>query len=110
MHIHTHKFIHIHMTIFFLLFWNPQASAPITSGTHIDGGTVIRKPGSAWLEGTLAMDHGMNGKRIHMQAGFDALNSRGGLPARAGQHKPVDLFCAGKGVPYRRVFWPFSWQ
>ena len=28
------------------------ASAPITSGTHTDGGAVIRKPGSAWLEGT----------------------------------------------------------
>jgi len=27
------------------------ASTPITS-THTDGGAVIRKPGSAWLEGT----------------------------------------------------------
>jgi len=31
-----------------------------------DGGAVIRKPRSAWLEGTPAMDHGMNGKRMHM--------------------------------------------
>jgi len=45
---------------FFFLVWNPQASAPITSlaGTHTDGGAVIRKPGSAWLEGTPAMDLG----------------------------------------------------
>ena len=27
----------------FFLVWNPQASAPITSGTHTDGGAVIRK-------------------------------------------------------------------
>ena len=40
--------------IFFLVS-NPQASAPITSGTHTDGGAVIRKPGSAWLEGTPAI-------------------------------------------------------
>jgi len=31
------------------------ASTPITSGTHTDGGAVIRKPGSAWLEGTPAI-------------------------------------------------------
>jgi len=30
----------------------------MTSGTHTDGGAVIRKPGSAWLEGTPAMDLG----------------------------------------------------
>jgi len=35
---------------------------PITAGTGTDGGAAIRKPGSAWLEGTLAMDNGMNGK------------------------------------------------
>ena len=40
------------------MVWNPQASAPMTSGTHTDGGAVIRKPGSAWLEGTPAMDLG----------------------------------------------------
>jgi len=34
------------------------ASAPITSGTHTDGGAVIRMPGSAWLLGTPAMDLG----------------------------------------------------
>jgi len=45
---------------------NPQASAPITSGTHTDGGAVVRTPKSVWLEGTPAMDHGMNGKRIHI--------------------------------------------
>jgi len=48
------------------LVWNPQSSAPITSGTHTDGGAVRRKPGSAWFEGTPAIDHGMNGKRVHM--------------------------------------------
>jgi len=52
----------------FFLVWNPQASAPISSGTHIDRGVVTRLPGSAWLEGTPAMDHGMNGKRTHMQS------------------------------------------
>ena len=31
------------------------ASTPITSGTHTDGGAVIRKPRSAWLEGTPAI-------------------------------------------------------
>ena len=38
--------------------WNPQVSAPITSETHTGGGAVIRKPGSAWLEGTPAIDLG----------------------------------------------------
>jgi len=32
---------------FFVFVWNPQASAPITSGTNTDGGAVMRKPGSA---------------------------------------------------------------
>jgi len=32
------------------------ASTPITSGMHTDGGAVIRKPGSAWLEGTPAIN------------------------------------------------------
>jgi len=50
---------------FFFLVWDPQASAPITSETHTDRGAVIRKPGSAWLEGTPAMDHRINGKHIH---------------------------------------------
>ena len=44
--------------MYFFLVWNPQASAPMTSGTHTDGGAVTRKPGSAWLEGTPAMDLG----------------------------------------------------
>ena len=30
---------------------------------HTYGDAVIRKPGSAWLEGTPAMDHRINGKR-----------------------------------------------
>jgi len=29
---------------------------------------VIRKPGSAWLEGTPAMNHSINGKCIHMKS------------------------------------------
>ena len=36
-------------------FWIHTASAPIKSGTHTDGGAVIRKTGSAWLEGTPAI-------------------------------------------------------
>jgi len=48
----------------FVFVWNPQASTPITSGTHTDGGAVIRKPGSPWLEDsaiqdTPTMDHGV---------------------------------------------------
>jgi len=35
------------------------ASAPRTAGTSIDGGAVTREPGSAWLEGISAMDHGL---------------------------------------------------
>jgi len=35
----------------------------LTSETHTDGGAVIRKPGSAWLEGTPAIDRRINGKR-----------------------------------------------
>jgi len=31
------------------------ASALSTAETHTDGGAVIRKPGSAWLEGTPAI-------------------------------------------------------
>ena len=46
----------------------PQIFAPSTARTHTDGGVVIRKPGSAWLEGTPTMDHGMNGKRTHIQS------------------------------------------
>ena len=34
--------------------------------TSTGGGAVIREPGSAWLEGTPAMDHAINGKRTHM--------------------------------------------
>ena len=38
--------------VFFFWFGIHTASTPITSGAYIDGGAVIRKPGSAWLEGT----------------------------------------------------------
>jgi len=42
---------------FFVFFWFSihTTSTPITSRTHTDGGAVIRKPGSAWLEGTPAI-------------------------------------------------------
>ena len=49
---------------FFFGFWIHTVSAPITSGTHTDGGVTIRKLGSDWLLGTPAVDHGMNGNRI----------------------------------------------
>jgi len=41
----------------FFWFWIHTASAPSTAGTHTDGGAVIRKPGSAWLKGTPAMEN-----------------------------------------------------
>ena len=40
---------------FFFWFEIHTARTPITAGTHADGGAVIRKPGSAWLEGTPAI-------------------------------------------------------
>ena len=52
--------------IFWFWFWIHTASAPNTAGTSTDGGAVIRKPGSAWLEGTSAMDRRINSRRIHM--------------------------------------------
>jgi len=42
----------------FFEFCHHTASAPITSGTSHRWGAVIRKPGSAWLEGIPAMDLG----------------------------------------------------
>jgi len=57
-------FAAIHLLFFFI--WNPQVGAPMTAGTHTHEGAVIRKPRSAWLEGTPAMDHGMNCKRIYL--------------------------------------------
>jgi len=39
---------------YFFWFWIHTASVQSTAGTSTDGGTVIRKPGSAWLEGTPA--------------------------------------------------------
>ena len=50
------------------LFCRHTASAPITAGMHTGGGAVIGKPGSAWFEGTPAMDHKEHGKRIHVQS------------------------------------------
>jgi len=41
--------------VFVFWFVIHTASTPITSGTHTDEGAVIRKPGSAWLEGTPAI-------------------------------------------------------
>jgi len=46
---------------FFFWFWIHTASAPITSGTHLNGGAVTRKPG--WLEGTPELDLGLQGTR-----------------------------------------------
>jgi len=46
----NHKF-----AIFFFGFSIHTACAPIAAGSHADGGAVIRKPGSAWLEGTAAI-------------------------------------------------------
>jgi len=46
-----------HQTFFFG-FESTQLARQITSRTHKDGGAVIKKPGSAWLEGTPAMDLG----------------------------------------------------
>ena len=39
----------------FSWFWIHTASTPSTSGTHTDGGAVIRKARAAWLEGTPAI-------------------------------------------------------
>jgi len=48
--------LHKHCNSFwFFWFEIHTTSTPITSGTHTDGGAVIRKPGSAWLEGTPAV-------------------------------------------------------
>ena len=50
----------------FFLFGFESTLLARQAGTKTDGDAVTRKPGSAWLEGTPAMDHGINGKRIHM--------------------------------------------
>ena len=60
--------VHAEHSIFFFGVLIHTASAPSTAGTSTDGGAVISKPGSAWLEGNPSMDHGMNVKRIHMQS------------------------------------------
>jgi hypothetical protein len=64
------------------MVWNPQASAPITSGTHTDGKSSLEAPGSkavpqlevfcvlfydCCFEGDIRI-HGMNGKRTHRQS------------------------------------------
>ena len=41
--------------IIFFWFEIHTASTPIKSGMHTDAGAVIRKPGSAWLEGIPAI-------------------------------------------------------
>jgi len=58
----TYLFVHVFYCVFdefqvFFFFWLEihTTSTPITSGTHTDGGAVIWKPGSAWLEGTHAV-------------------------------------------------------
>jgi len=53
--------------IYFLVL-NPQASAPSTAETGTGGGAIIRKPRSAWLEGTPANGSWKNGKRIYMKS------------------------------------------
>ena len=51
---------------FFFWFWIHTASETSTAETHTDGGAVIRKPRSAWLEGTPAMDHRAIGKNTRV--------------------------------------------
>jgi len=53
--------------VIFFWFWIHAASAPSTAGTSTGGSAVIRKPRSAWFEGTLANGRWENGKRIHMK-------------------------------------------
>jgi len=48
-----------------IFFWGLDPH-PSTSGTSTCGGVVMRKPASAWLEGTPAMEQRKNGKRGHM--------------------------------------------
>ena len=50
------------LPFFFLVVESTQLARQL----HTDGGAVIRQPGSAWLEGTPAMENQMNGKRVHM--------------------------------------------
>jgi len=54
--------------LIYFLGLNPQASAPSTVGTSTGGGAIIRKPRSAWLEGTSANGSWKNGKSIHMKS------------------------------------------
>jgi len=49
------RFVETFVVVF---FGHHTASAPITAGTPHRWGAVIRKPGSARLEGTPAMDLG----------------------------------------------------
>jgi len=50
--------VFIPSAFWYFWFWIHTASAPSTAGTSTGGGAVIRKPGSASLEGTPTMDLG----------------------------------------------------
>jgi len=53
--------------VFFLVVvLSPRSSRANYIRSGYRWGAVIKKPGSAWLEGTLAMDLGLKGKRIYM--------------------------------------------
>jgi len=73
------------------------ASAPITAGTHTDGGAVIRKPGSTWLEGTPAMDLG------HMNVALKWMYLRAYEWCAEGQSDSSSSLCIPK--LFRAVIW-----
>ena len=52
--------------VFFLVVLSPHSLRTNYSRSSYRWCAVIRKPGSAWLQGTPAMDHGLKGKRIYM--------------------------------------------
>jgi len=53
----VHFILNLYIYIYIYSFWFEihTASTPMTSGTHTDGGAVISKPGTAWLEGYLIL-------------------------------------------------------
>jgi len=53
----AHMYKHLLRDWFFRFSW--FQIQPSTAGTSINGGAVIRKPRSAWLEGAPAMEHGL---------------------------------------------------
>jgi len=71
-HIRKHEkclnITHPHLSFFGFCLVATQLARQLhlKSGTHTGGSSVIGKPRSARLEGTPAMDHGINGKRMHM--------------------------------------------